>query len=113
MNSKGRNNSFSVQDITICPLIRIFTDNENRRSHTLLPCQPEPRNADRADSGDDQPQTAAYPQRRATGHFQTGICRSLPFSRYICKGRRKDNVDDITDNNASIHIHRKRKIRFS
>ena len=68
---------------------------ENRRSHTLLPRESEPRDADGADCRNDKPPTITYPQGWATCYVQTSLCRYLSLSRYVCQGRRTDNVDDI------------------
>ena len=68
---------------------------ENRRSHTLLPCKSKPRDADGADCGDDKSPTATYPQGWTTSYIQSGLCRNLPLSRYVCQGRRTNYVDDI------------------
>ena len=68
---------------------------ENRRSHTLLPRQPEQRNADGADCGNDKPPTVTYPQGWTTRYVQSGLCGDLSLSRYVCQGRRTDYVDDI------------------
>ena len=92
---------------------------ENRRSHTLLPRKSEPtnereqnqaclyfaergggrrsqpRNANRTDCGNDKSPTIAYPQGWATGNLQSGVCRRMSLSRYVCQGRRTDYVNDI------------------
>ena len=60
-----------------------------------MPRESEPRDANGTDSGNYQPPTVTYPQGWTTGYLQSGLCRYLPLSRYVCQGRRKDYVDDI------------------
>ena len=92
---------------------------ENRRSHTLLPrkskptnereqnqaClyfaergggrRSQPRDADRADCGDDKSPTATYSQGWTTCYIKLGLCCYMSLPQYVCQGRRTDNVDDL------------------
>ena len=75
---------------------------ENRRSYTLLPRKPKPRNAHRADCGNDKPPTSAYTQGWTPRYFQSGLCGNLSLPRYFHKGRGTDNVDDIKEQDVYI-----------
>ena len=68
---------------------------ENRRSYTILPREPKPRDADGADCGDDQPQPFAHPQGWDARYLQSGVCGRLSLSRYLRQGRGTHYVDDI------------------